>query len=68
MRHSMGKMVVRLDDHSPEVLAALENAVERAAKAMGGKSAAHAQDNLTRLGAVDTGRLRGSIEYMVREE
>lgn len=62
------KIVVHIEDNSPEVLAALQNAVERAAMSIGEKAVTHAKDNLTRQKAVDTGRLRNSITYMVREE
>lgn len=58
---------VHVEDRSPEVLAALENAVRRAAYAMGEQAATYAADNLTRQGAVDTGHLRDSIDYMVKE-
>lgn len=57
-----------IEDRSPEVLAALDNAVRRAAYAMGAQAATYAADNLERQGAVDTGRLKNSITYMVKEE
>lgn len=59
---------VHVEDSSPEVLAALENAIRRAAYAMGAQAATYAADNLERQGAVDTGRLKNSITYMVKEE
>lgn len=59
---------VTIDDHSPEVLAAMENAVRRGAMAIGEKAVAYAKDNITAQKAVDTGRLRNSITYMVQEE
>lgn len=61
-------VTVHIEDHSAEVLAALENAIERAAMAIGEKAVAYTVDNITAQGAVDTGRLRGSISYMVKEE
>lgn len=61
-------ITVTIDDHSDEVLAALENAIERGAMAIGEKAVTYAKDNLTRQNAVDTGRLRNSITYAVREE
>ena len=64
----MENIVIHLEDHSPEVLAAVQNAVERAAMAIGEKAVTYAKDNIERQGAVDTGRLRNSITYMVREE
>lgn len=59
---------IEIDDNSPEILAALKNAIERAAAAMGAVAVTHAKDNLTSQGAVDTGRLRNSIAYQVKEE
>lgn len=64
----METITVHIDDHSSEVLAAMRNAVERAAMAIGERAVAHAKDNITAQGAVDTGRLRNSITYMVQEE
>lgn len=61
-------ITVTIDDHSDEVLAALENAIERGAMAIGEKAVTYAKDNLTRQNAVDTGRLRNSITYAVKEE
>ena len=61
-------ITVTIDDHSDEVLAALKNAVERGAMAIGEKAVTHAKDNITRQNAVDTGRLRNSITYAVKEE
>lgn len=61
-------ITVTIDDHSDEVLAALKNAIERGAMAIGEKAVTHAKDNLTRQNAVDTGRLRNSITYAVKKE
>lgn len=61
-------ITVTIEDHSEEVLAALENAIERGAMAIGEKAVKYAKDNLTRQNAVDTGRLRNSITYAVKEE
>lgn len=63
----MKNIVVKIEDHSPEVLAALENALERAAMAIGETAVKHAKDNITAQKAVDTGRLRNSITYMVKD-
>ncbi len=63
-RHTI---TVHIEDHSDEVLSALENALDRAAMAIGEQAAAYAKDNLTRQGAVDTGRLRNSVTYEVKE-
>lgn len=64
----MQPITVHIEDHSPEVLAAFRNAVYRAAMAIGEKAATYAKDNITAQGAVDTGRLRNSITYQVKEE
>ena len=64
----MKPITVHIEDHSPEVLAALNNAVKRAGMAMGEKAVTYAKDNLTAQHAVDTGRLRNSITYQVKEE
>lgn len=61
-------ITVTIDDHSQEVLDALRNAVERAAMVIGETAVKHAKDNITAQEAVDTGRLRNSITYMVKEE
>lgn len=62
----MQNIVVHVDDHSPEVLEALQNAVERGLMAIGEKAEAYAKDNITAQGAVDTGRLRNSITYALQ--
>lgn len=64
----MKPTTVHIEDNSPEVLAALDNAIQRAAMAIGEKAATYAKDNITAQGAVDTGRLRNSITYQVKEE
>ena len=56
---------IHLEDRSEEVLAALQNAIERALMAMGGTAVRHAARNLDKQGAVDTGRLKGSLDYIV---
>lgn len=64
----MKSIVIHIEDNSQEVLDALKNAVERGAMAIGEATVAHAKDNITRQKAVDTGRLRNGITYMVKEE
>lgn len=64
----MKSIEVHIEDNSQEVLDALKNAVERGAMAIGEKAVTHAKDNITRQEAVDTGRLRNSITYMIKEE
>lgn len=64
----MENITVHVEDHSAEVLDVLQNAIERGAMAIGEKAVTYAKDNITEQGAVDTGRLRNSITYMVQEE
>lgn len=64
----MENITVHIEDHSEEVLEALQNAIERGAMAIGEKAVTYAKDNITQQKAVDTGRLRNSITYMVKEE
>ena len=66
-------IVVEFDDNSPEVLRALENAVNRGLKACGETAVGYAQDELKRQlkkvhgenDYVATGNLLGSISYEV---
>ena len=60
-RFTSNGITVEYTDNSGEVLAALENAVERGLMACGEAAVGYAQD----LVPVDTGRLRGSITYAV---
>lgn len=64
----METITVHIEDNSQEVVAAMKNAVNRWAMAVGEKGATYAKDKLTEQGAVDTGRLRNSITYQVKEE
>lgn len=64
----MNTITVHIDDNSPEVLEALKNAVDRAAMAIGEKAVTYAKDNLDAQHAVDKGRLRNSIAYMIKDE
>ena len=52
-----------LTDNSPEVRAAVANAISRAFDAIGETAAGYAEDNITKNGSVDTGNLRGSLTY-----
>jgi hypothetical protein len=61
-------MTWEFEDNSGEILEAFKNAVQRAAEAIGETAVNHAQDELDEQGAVDTGRLKNSISYTVREE
>lgn len=51
-----------LTDNSPEVRAALENAIDRALDSIGEAAVGHAKDVIRAAGRVDTGRLIGSID------
>ena len=59
---------VRFDDNSEAVLNALRNAVERGLMAIGETAVTYAKKSLTEQKAVDTGRLRNSINYLVRDD
>lgn len=64
----METVAVHIEDNSREVIEAMNNAIQRAAIAIGEQAATYAKDNLTEQGAVDTGRLRNSITYSVVDE
>ena len=61
-------ITVKVDDDSEEVLATLKVAIERGAIAIGETAVKHAKDKITEQKAVDTGRLRNSITYQVKDE
>lgn len=63
-RYDFKGITIRFDDKSPEVLKALENAIDRGLKVCGEKAVGYAQD----LCPVDTGNLRGSISYIVDKD
>ena len=52
-------------DHSAEVKAKLEGAIEAALEAMGNQAVSHAKQNITKAGRVDTGNLRDSMTHQV---
>lgn len=52
---------IELTDNSDEVLAAFENAIDRALDAIGETAVGYAQDVITEAGRVDTGRMRREI-------
>lgn len=52
---------IELTDNSDEVLAALENAIDRTLDAIGETAVGYAQDVITEAGRVDTGRMRREI-------
>lgn len=59
---------VEVKDNSPEVLAALKNAVERGLGAIGDSAVEHAMKIITDAPAVVTGRLRDSITKAVEPD
>ena len=68
MSNSSIKIKINVKDNSPEVLKALQNAIERALEAIGNSAVDHATDYITEQGAVDTGRLRNSIAHKEDDE
>ena len=58
-----GKIEYR--DNSEEVLNLLQKAIHRGLEAVGQTAEKHAKKNITEAGAVDTGRLRNSITYVI---
>jgi len=54
-------IVITVTDNSAEVLAALENACQRALEAIGMRASGYAKD----LSPADTGLLQGSMDYLV---
>lgn len=58
-------ITVQFDDNSKEVLAALQNAVERGLEAIGEKAVKYAMKSLDEQGAVDTGNLKNHVKYEV---
>lgn len=70
MKHTFTShgITVEFEDNSKEVLEALANAVERGLEAIGETAVGYAQENLDRQHAVDTGRLRNSLKYEVKDD
>ena len=56
-------MKVELKDNSPEVLAALQNAIGRALFAIGEEAETYAKETIKNSGRVDTGNLMNSINH-----
>lgn len=59
----MKDITVHLEDHSPEIMEAFQNAIERGLMAIGEKAETYAKDNIEKQNIVDTGRLLNSITY-----
>lgn len=62
------KMNIKLDDHSPEVIAAVENAISRGLDAIGEAAGGHAKDIILEAGRVDTGNMMNSIDHRTGED
>lgn len=56
---------VSIEDHSAEVLAAKNRAIEAALEAIGNQAVSHAKSNITAAGRVDTGAMRNSMNHQV---
>lgn len=59
----MNNMTIKIEDHTPEVLAALQNAIDRALVAIGEDAETYAKETITQSGRVDTGNLLNSINH-----
>ena len=59
----MSDFEVKITDHSQEVKAELDRRIPVILEALGLEAEGNAIDEITTLGAVDTGRLRGSISH-----
>lgn len=54
---------IKMIDYSPEVISKLKSRIPVILEALGIEAEGNAVDEITRMGAVDTGRLRGSITH-----
>lgn len=59
---------VKLDDNSKEILAEMKARIPTILEGIAIQAEGNAVDEITRLGAVDTGRLRGSISHAHDED
>lgn len=59
---------IKLDDHSPEVIAAVKNAVDRGLASIGEEAGGYAKDIIIDAGRVDTGNMKNSIDYRVGKD
>ncbi len=57
-----------VENHTQEVKDQLERAIQTALKTVGTQAVAHAVEEITAVGAVDTGRLRSSITSEVEDK
>ncbi len=56
-------MSVNFTDNSPEILAELERKKAMALRAMGGAGEGFVKEEITEMGAVDTGRMRNDVTH-----
>lgn len=70
MKHTFTShgITVEFDDNSKEVLAALQNAVDRGLAAIGETAVGYAKESLERQKARDTGNLKNRIKYQVEDD
>lgn len=54
---------IEIEDHSPEVLAALQNAIDRALAAIGEEAETYAKETITQSERVGTGNLLNNINH-----
>lgn len=59
---------IDITDNTAEVEDAVNNALARALEIIGGKAETYAKQEITNVGAVDTGALRNSITHAVKGE
>ena len=62
----MSKVII--ESHADEVLTALNDKIPIILEALGIEAEGNAVDEITKLGAVDTGRLRGSITHATADD
>lgn len=59
------RMEVKVESHIAEVLSELEKKIELGLESVGEVAIGNAQEEITSMGAVDTGRLRNSIDKAI---
>ena len=64
----MSKYSIDITSHVPEIKAELESRIPVIMEAVALQAEGNAVDEITMLGAVDTGRLRGSITHTTDDE
>lgn len=64
----MALTVKEFTDNSPEFKKGMQQAVARALEAIGLQAETHTKSEITKIGLVDTGRLRNSIAHTVQDD